>query len=117
MKTTIWHNPKCSKSNATMKLLLENGIDLHVFYYLDTPPDKQKLENVLSMLDKSAYDLMRKSEPILEGKSINELSEDSIVNLMVENPILIERPIVINGNRAKIGRPPEGVLDLFNNNE
>lgn len=112
MKTTIWHNPKCSKSNATMKLLFENSIDLHVKYYLENPPTKQELEAVLAMLDMTAYELLRKSEPVLEGKNISADSPD-LIELMLEHPELIERPIVINGDSARIGRPPEWVLGLF----
>ena len=112
MKTTIWHNPICSKSNATMKLLLEHGIDLHVKYYLETPPTQEEMQDILRMLGMTPYELMRKSEAVLEGKNITEDSPD-LIDLMLEHPVLIERPIVVHNNQAKIGRPPEGVLDLF----
>lgn len=116
MKITIWHNQNCSKSNATMKLLLEHGIDLHVKYYLENHPTKKELEDVLTMLGMTPYELMRKSESVLEGKNITEDSPD-LIDLMLEHPVLIERPIVIKDDRAKIGRPPEDIINLFLDNE
>lgn len=115
MTTTIYHNPRCSKSRQALELLEQRGTELNVVRYLDTPPDAATLVDLLERLGISARDLMRKGEdPYKELNLANpELSEAQLVQAMVDYPKLIERPIVIHDGKAVIGRPPERVLELF----
>ena len=111
---TIYHNPRCSKSRQALKLLEEQGSDIEVIRYLDDKPDKKKLRILLKKLGLSAEELIRKNEQIYKtnykGK---ELSEAAWIEAMVTYPKLIERPIVIKGDKAVVGRPPENVLKLL----
>ena len=112
MHTTIYHNPRCSKSRQTLALLEERGIGPRVVEYLKTPPSAAELKTILKKLGLRPRDLMRKGEPLyaeLELKD-RELDDDALIALMVANPILIERPIVVSGGKAAIGRPPESVI-------
>ncbi|MBN1237699.1 MAG: arsenate reductase (glutaredoxin) [Gammaproteobacteria bacterium] len=113
MNAKIYHNPRCSKSRATLELLRERGVQPEVVEYLKTPPTRDELKSLLAKLGIGARDLIRKNEQAFR-ESGKELSapEDELIDLMVENPILIERPIVVVGDRARIGRPPESVLDI-----
>jgi len=115
MKVTIYHNPRCSKSRQTLQILLESGVAPEIVEYLKTPPDAKELRRILTMLDISARDLLRKGEQAYKDESLADpaRTEAEIVDAMVRNPVLIERPIVIRDNRAVIGRPPEGVKDLL----
>ena len=111
----IYHNPRCSKSRDTLSLLKANGIDPEVVLYLETPPDAATLRQLLKMLNmSSARELMRQKEVLY--KSLNladpQLSEEALIQAMVENPKLIERPIVVSHGQARIGRPPEQVLEI-----
>ena len=111
----IYHNPRCSKSRDTLSLLKANGIDPEVVLYLETPPDAATLRQLLKMLNmSSARELMRQKEDLY--KSLNladpQLSEEALIKAMVENPKLIERPIVVSHGQARIGRPPEHVLEI-----
>lgn len=112
---TILHNPRCSKSRQTLNLLEENGINPDVVKYLDTPPTFDELKAIITKLGISPRNLLRKGEE--EYKTLNlkndSLSDDEVIKTMVSHPKLIERPIVIHGNQAKIGRPPESVLDIL----
>ncbi len=112
--TTLYHNPRCSKSRQTLQLLEENSIDVHVVEYLTATPDAATIKNICAKLGKKPADILRtKEEPctaLINGKN---LSDDEIIAIMVENPIIIERPIVVTDNKAAIGRPPESVLKLF----
>ena len=114
MKAIIYHNPRCSKSRQTLALLEEKGVILEIIEYLKTPPNQQTLKEIINKLDIALIDLMRKSEPIYKKLNINKESKDiqSLLDVMVENPILIERPIVVANGKAVIGRPPELVLDI-----
>lgn len=114
-EVTIYHNPRCSKSRQTLALLEERGIKPNVVRYLETPPDAHTLKSLLDMLDMDARSLMRRKEaPFKELKLADaSLSEDQLIAAMVANPVLIERPIVVSGNRAAVGRPPENVLDIL----
>ena len=114
-KVRIFHNPKCSKCRLTMDILNDKGIDATVVEYLNTPPDSAELTEILDLLGIEPRDLMRKHEtPYKENNLDNaELSREQLIQAMVEHPILIERPIVINGKKATIGRPPEKVLDIL----
>jgi arsenate reductase len=112
---SIYHNPRCSKSRETLALLQDKGIEPDVVLYLETPPDEQALKTLLQQLGmSSARELMRRKEDLYKELNLadSELSEDQLLQAMVAHPKLIERPIVINGDRARIGRPPEAVLEI-----
>ena len=114
MKTTILHNPRCSKSRETLQLLEEKGEDILVVKYLDDVPTREELENILSLLNISPIDLVRTKEAIWKEKyKDSALSDSEVIDAMLENPKLIERPIVIKNNKAAIGRPPKQVLDIL----
>lgn len=111
---TIWHNPRCSKSRDSFKLLEEKGIDAEVIKYLDTPPTKEELKEVLKMLGMAPVELMRTKEEIYRTLNLEaEKDDDKLIEAMVEHPKLIERPIVIKEGKAVIGRPLEKVLALI----
>ncbi len=114
MTATIYHNPRCSKSRQTLEILEEKGVSLNIVRYLDQPPSEEELRLVLSKLGIGPRDLMRTSEDIYSEKGLDDpsLSDDELIAAMLENPILIERPIVVNGDKAAIGRPPSQVLDI-----
>jgi len=110
----IWHNPKCSKSRNTLELLNEKGVEVEIVKYLDTPPNKEELKEMLKMLNISARELMRTKEDIYKELNLkDENSEEKLIDAMVENPKLIERPIVIKNGKAAIGRPIENIIDLL----
>ncbi len=114
METTIYHNPRCSKSRATLALLTERGIEPRIVEYLDTPPTAAELRDLLAKLGLRARDLVRSKEPeFAAGGQSLDAPEEELVRLMMRHPILIERPIVVVGDRARIGRPPERVLELL----
>lgn len=112
---TIYHNPRCSKSRQTLALLEERGLAPQVVLYLDTPPDAPTLQALLAKLGISARDLLRKGEDEYKANNLADpgLSEQQLIDAMVRFPKLIERPIVVNGSRAALGRPPEAVLDIL----
>jgi arsenate reductase len=114
-QTIIYHNPRCSKSRATLELLESKGEQPEVIKYLETPPSKATLKQVLSFLSLSPRELMRKGESEYKELSLDDasLTEDELLDAMVANPRLIERPIVVKNNKAAIGRPPESVLDIL----
>lgn len=114
-KVTIYHNPRCSKSRQTLELLEKEDIDIEVIKYLETPPSSAVLDKVLSYLDKEPRELMRKNEKeYKENDMANEkLSRNDLIALMHKFPKVIQRPIVISGEKAAIGRPPESVLDIL----
>ena len=116
MEFVIYHNPKCSKSRATLKVLEENGINPHIIHYLNSPPDHQQLDSILRGLEMEPQELMRKNEPEYRELDITntQLGRDQLIEIMIANPRLIERPIVVAGDRIVIGRPPENVLELLN---
>nr|WP_086941218.1 arsenate reductase (glutaredoxin) [Thaumasiovibrio occultus] len=116
MSITIYHNPRCSKSRETLALLEEKGIAPEVIKYLDTPPSIETLTTLLSQLGfDDPRQLMRTKEDIYKSLNLAEssLSPADLVAAMHNNPKLIERPIVVNGNKAALGRPPEAVLDIL----
>ena len=115
MTIEIFHNPRCSKSRATLALLQERGLQPNIRLYLEDPPDAAELRSLLSRLDITARELLRKGEAEYRelGLADATLDEAALVAAMCANPRLIERPIVISGNRAAIGRPPESVLDIL----
>ena len=111
----IYHNPRCSKSRQTLALLEENGIRPEVILYLENPPSKEVLAGMLKKLGISPRDLLRKGEDEYKalGLADESLDDAALIAAMVANPRLIERPIVIKGKQAVIGRPPENVLSLI----
>lgn len=115
MSVTIYHNPRCSKSRATLALLEERGVEPNVVHYLDNPPSAEEITDILKKLGKSARELMRKGEAAFKDKGLGDesLSEDALIEAMAGEPILIERPIVVKGSKARIGRPPESVLEIL----
>lgn len=114
MKARIYHNPRCSKSRATLKLLEDRDVDLEIVEYLQTPPSKQTLESLLRKLGKRARDIVRAGEAEFKESGLSlDAPDDELLDLMVKHPRLIERPIVEVGSRARMGRPPEQVLDLI----
>ena len=112
---TIYHNPRCSKSRQTLALLQENGVEPEIIEYLQTPPDTNTLQSIKDMLDVPVRGMMRTKEASYKEANLGDeqLSDADLLQAMHDNPILIERPIVISGKRAVIGRPPENVLDLL----
>lgn len=110
---TIWHNPRCSKSRASLALLEEQGIEPEILRYLDTPPDAATLRRVLGLLGLEAADLLRRGEAVYRELGLADADEATLLEAMQAHPILIERPVVIRGDRAVIGRPPERVLELL----
>ena len=114
MKTVIWHNPRCSKSRAALKLLEENGIEHDVRRYLEDVPTAAEIRDVLTALDLPAISLVRTGEKVFKENGLSRDSgDDALVKAMAAHPILIERPVVMSGQKAAIGRPPEAVLGLF----
>lgn len=115
MTVEIYHNPRCSKSRQTLQLLQERGIAPRIIPYLDSPPDATTLGHILDLLGMQPRDLMRKQEPEYRALGLDDpaLERDQLIQAMVQHPRLIERPIVLSGDRAALGRPPEQVLGLF----
>lgn len=115
MTITIYHNPRCSKSRQTLELLRSHGIEPAIIEYLKTPPSADELKAVIKALGISPRDLLRKGEAIYKelGLQDGNPSDEALIQTMVTHPVLIERPIVIRGEKAAIGRPPENVLTLI----
>ncbi|HHG9497284.1 TPA: arsenate reductase (glutaredoxin) [Citrobacter farmeri] len=112
----IYHNPRCSKSRETLNLLQSHGVEPEVVLYLETPADAATLRQLLKMLGmSSARELMRQKEDLYASLNLadSSLSEEELIQAMVENPKLMERPIVVANGQARIGRPPEQVLDII----
>ena len=114
MTVTIYHNPRCSKSRQTLALLEEKGITPKIVKYLETPPSAAELKRILDKLGLKARDILRKGEAAYDELGLKDSghTDDELLALMVKNPILIERPIVVSGARAAIGRPSEAVLKI-----
>jgi arsenate reductase len=114
---TIYHNPRCSKSRQTLALLEEQAQkenrDIHIIEYLKTPLNHDDIRQLLVQLDCSALSMMRVKEAEFSEQSLKGANEEILINAMTNTPKLIERPIVTNGSKAIIGRPPENVLDFF----
>ena len=115
MKVQILHNPRCSKSRATLELLISHGIDPEIILYLDTPPGQDQLTSILEKLGMQPRDLMRKGQPEYKQMGLDnaQLSDAELIAAMYKAPILIERPIVLANGKAAIGRPPESVLKIL----
>ena len=112
---TIFHNPRCSKSRATLGLLQERGLQPQVVEYLETPPSAEQLENILRLLKLEPRELMRSNEAEYRELQLGDpsLTREQLIRAMVEHPRLIQRPIVLSGARAALGRPPESVLEIL----
>ena len=115
MSVKIYHNPRCSKSRQTLQLLEEKGLQPEVVEYLKAAPSKAELESVLALLRLNPRELMRKGDAIYKELQLGDdaLSDDQLIDAMLQHPILIERPIVLANGKAAIGRPPESVLDIL----
>ena len=115
MTVTIYHNPKCSKSRQTLELLREKGVEAKVVEYLKTPPSVAELRAILRKLGLAPRELMRRKEAAYKENGLDDqsLGEDRLIQAMVANPSLIERPIVLAGGTAALGRPPEKVLEIL----
>ncbi|MDX1362964.1 MAG: arsenate reductase (glutaredoxin) [Arenibacter latericius] len=110
----IFHNPRCSKSRQGVAILTESGKDFEIVKYLEDTPSKEQLEEIVKKLGITPMELVRTNESIWkENYKGKELTDDELLTAMVENPKLIERPIVIHNNKAVIGRPPEKILELL----
>lgn len=115
MTVTIYHNPRCSKSRQTLALIEEKGVTPDIVEYLKTPPSKAELGTILDKLGMEPRDLMRKKEEPYKALNLADesLDRDALIDAMIENPILIERPVVVNGGKYALGRPPENVLEIL----
>ncbi len=110
----IYHNPRCSKSRQGLAILEENGAQFEIIKYLDNPPTFQEMTEIIGLLGIKPIELVRKNEAIWkENYKGKELSYDEIITAMIENPKLIERPIVIHKRKAVIGRPPENIKTIL----
>jgi arsenate reductase len=115
VSVTIYHNPRCSKSRQTLALLEEKGVAPDIVEYLKTPPSAAELKAILKKLGLKPQEIVRTTDARYADLGLKEraVSEDDLIALMAENPVLIERPIVVSGNKAAIGRPPETVLAIL----
>jgi arsenate reductase len=115
MPVTIYHNPQCSKSRQTLKLLEERGIKPQIVEYLKNPPSESELKRLLKLLGLKPRELLRKKEEEYKKAKLDkpDLADAEIIRAMVKYPRLIERPIVISGTKAVLGRPPENVLKII----
>jgi arsenate reductase len=110
----IYHNPRCSKSRQTLELIQHAGKQIEVIDYLNHPPTEEELTAIIQLLGINAEDLVRKGEDVYKEKfKGKKITQQDWVKILIEHPKLIERPIVIEGDKAIIGRPPENVLELF----
>lgn len=111
---TIYHNPRCSKSRETLAILKENGVEPQILEYLKEIPSKEELKLVLAKLNLNVKDIIRKGEKVYKEKFKGmNFTDEEWMTILLENPKLIERPIVVRGNKAVLGRPPANVLDLI----
>jgi arsenate reductase (glutaredoxin) len=115
MSVTIYHNPRCSKSRETLALLQARGIEPEVVLYLETPPDAATLDRLLKAMGREPREAMRTKEAPYRALQLDDSgkSREELIAAMVEHPALIERPIVVNGAKAALGRPPEAVLEIL----
>ncbi len=112
---TIYHNPRCSKSRQALSLIEEKGAKPTIIQYLDTPPDRATIVDLLKKLDLSPRDILRKGEDAYKEMALDNknLSDEQLIDAIIKAPKLLERPIVVKGDKAIVGRPPENVLKLF----
>lgn len=110
---TIYHNPRCSKSRETLQLLRDRGIEPQVIEYLASPPSEPELPRLLQLLGLTPGELVRRKEAVFRQAGLDHATDDAILRAMTEHPELIERPIVVAGARAALGRPPENILNIL----
>jgi arsenate reductase len=111
---TIYHNNRCAKSRSALEIIKRSNADIHVVEYLKDPPTEKDLQGILKKLGMKAEEIIRKKEELFRTKFAGKkYSEEEWISILSENPVLIERPIVIKGNKAVIGRPPENVMKLL----
>lgn len=111
---TIWHNPRCSKSRQTLSLLRDNGVEPRIVEYLKDEPSEADIRDALAKLGLEPRKLMRTGEAVYKDLGLKDVSDDdALIKAMAENPILIERPVVLNGDKVALGRPPEDVLRIL----
>ena len=113
MKAKIYHNPRCSKSRATLAILRECGVDLEIIDYIATPPSKATLRELMRKLGGPALAMVRTEDQEFRPHAQRALTDEEVVDLLAAEPRLLQRPIVELGESARIGRPPERVLELF----
>jgi len=114
VSVTIYHNPRCSKSRQTLALLTDKGIDPEIVEYLKTPPGEKQIADLVAMLGIEPRALMRTKEAAYKELGLAQVDDPkALIKAMAENPILIERPIVVSGGKAALGRPPEQVLEIL----
>jgi len=114
MTITIWHNPRCSKSRQALQLLRDNDVEPEIVEYLKDAPSAAEIAAVLKKLGIGARDLMRTKEAVYKELGLKEVDDEAaLIKAMAENPVLIERPVVIKGAKAALGRPPEDVLKVL----
>ena len=110
---TLYHNPRCSKSRQTLALLEERGIEPEIIEYLKTPPDAATISGLLGKLGIPAIELIRRGEAPFAELGLADGDDAALIEAMVSHPVLIQRPIVVSGEQARIGRPPEDVLEIL----
>src|SRR6267378_5805213 len=113
MPVRIYHNPRCNTSRKTLALLRDKGVEPEIVEYLKTPYTAAQLKTLLGQMKMPARALVRKKEAAEAGIDPARLSEDQLIAAMVKHPIIVERPIVVSGNKAALGRPPEKVLEVL----
>lgn len=113
MAIDYYHNPRCSTSRNGLAMLREKGIEPNIIEYLKTPPDKARLKELLEMMDMHPRDLLRKKEAAFKEAGLDDetIEDEKVIEAMVAHPILIERPIIVNGKKARLGRPAEKILE------
>jgi arsenate reductase len=113
-RVTIYHNPRCSKSRETLALLESKGVAPEVVLYLETPPTEEQVEELIDLLGVEPHDLLRAKEPPYRALGLSKgASREEVVRAIAQEPILLERPVVVVGRKARIGRPPERVLEIL----
>lgn len=114
MALKIYHNPRCSKSRQTLQIIEESHADVEIINYLNDTPSASELKDLLKKLGMTPQQILRKGEPVFKEKfKGKDLTDAQWIKAMIEHPKLIERPIVVKGNKAVLGRPPENVLELI----
>ena len=113
MSVTIYHNPRCTKSRNTLALLEEKGVKPKVVLYLEAPPKADEIKALLKKLGMTAHEIVRRKEAADLGLKPADMTEAQLVAAMAKNPVIIERPVVVKGAKAVLGRPPENVLEIL----
>jgi len=111
----IYHNPRCSKSRETLNIILESNINPDICLYLDNPLSIEEIKYILKLLNTSPKNIIRKNEEVYKRLNLKNANETTLIKMIHNNPILLERPIVVSKNKAILGRPPENVRQLINN--